>query len=175
MAQYIYVYMDGESKNFKNKGLYDIIVFIGEQKIKEQEDKTIKDAYKVGKKAINSRLHKWHSTAIERLVVADKIKYAFNYDKKTIKPIWKIHRNKAKRIFNTIHCILRKYNNPDISNLFDTICKNYGFSLYQEAVGSPYYSVISKETLLSAQEYDQTDIDDLTSCADEIKSFSSFQ
>ncbi len=175
MAQYIYVYMDNEGKNFKNKGLYDIIVFIGEQKLNKQGEKVTKEAYKAGKKAINSRLNKWHLTAIERLVVADKTKHTFDYDQKTVKPIWKIHRSKAQKIFKAIHCILNQYDNPEISNLFKTICNNHGFSLCQDAVGSPYYEVICDKKLLVSQKYDKTDIDDLTSCSDEIKNFSSFQ
>ena len=175
MAQYIYVYMDSEEKNYKNKGLYDIIVFIGEQKINKQGDLVTKEAYKAGKKAINSLLNKWHLTAIERLVVADKTKYAFNYDQKTVKPVWKIHRSKAKKIFKAIHCILNKYNNPEVSNLFKTIFNSYGFTLCQDAVGAPYYEVISKKKLLISQEYDKTDIDDLIFCSDEIENFSSFQ
>lgn len=31
MAQYVHVYIDNEEKNYRNKGLYGVIVFIGQQ------------------------------------------------------------------------------------------------------------------------------------------------
>lgn len=104
--------------------------------------------------------------------MADKIKYAFNYEQKTTKPVWKIHRSKAKKIFDAIHCILNKYDNPEIFTLFTTICNNYGFSSYQDAVGSPYNKVICNEELLKAQEYNDTEIRDLIACSAEIQKFS---
>lgn len=174
MAQYIPVYMDSEKCNFKNKGLYDIIVFIGEKSYTGKKDLSRKDAYKRGKKIINSKLHKWHMTTINRLVAADKEKFAFNYEQKATKPIWRIHRNKAKKVFSVIRSILKKYKNSKVLKTFDEICKKYSLASGADAVGAPYYDVIKQKDLLISQRYNRTDIKDLLTCAEEIEEFSKY-
>lgn len=174
MAQYIPVYMDDGKDNYKNKGLYDIIVFIGEKSSNGKKELSRENAYKKGKKVINSRLNKWHLTAIERLVIADREKFAFDYEQKTTKPLWKIHRNKAKNIFIVIRCILRKYKNSEVLDLFDKICKENSFSTGTEAAGAPYYNVINDKNLLCSQNCDNSDIKALTKCAKKIEGFSRY-
>ena len=173
MPQYIPVYMDNEKCNYRNNGLYNIIAFIGERSYGNKKVST-KDAYKRGKKIINSKLKKWHLNTIEKLVVADKKTYAFNYDQKSTKPVWKIHRNKAKKVFGVIHSILGKLNNAEMNKLFNDIYKQFGFSTPVNVVGSPYYNVIKDEKWLISQNYDYTDIKDLKKCAKKIKDFSDF-
>ena len=173
MPQYIPVYMDNEKRNYENKGLYHIIAFIGEQSYGDKKISS-KDAYKRGKKIINSKLKKGHLTTIEKLVIADKKKYAYNYGQKTTKPVWKIHRIKAQKVFRVIHGILGKLNNTEMNALFNDIYKQYGLSTPIDAAGSPYYNVIKSEILLISQNYDKADIKDLKRCADRIKSFSDF-
>jgi len=173
MAQYIPVYMDNEKKNYHNKGLYDIIVFIGEHS-KNGAKLSRKEAYKRGKRIINSRLHKWHSSAIAHLVVADKKEYAFSYDQITTKPIWRIHRSKAVKIFNAIYWILQGYKDIERIRIFNKICKKYGFLNGANAVGNPYYDVIKDRDLCQAQNYNKKDDNDLKKCADTINLFSSY-
>lgn len=174
MAQYIHVYMDNEKDNYKSKGLRDIIVFIGEQSNKGKKDLSQKDAYKRGKKIINSRLRKWHMTTINRLVSADKGKLPLNYDQKVSKPIWKIHRSKAQKVFSAIRNILKGYKNSKVLETFDEICKKYSFDSGADAVGSPYYGVIRQKDLLVAQRYSDTDIKALLTCAERIEEFSKY-
>lgn len=174
MAQYIPIYMDDEKHNYKNKGLYDIISFIGEQAYNEKEDSSPKDAYKKGKKVINSKLKKWHLTTIEKLVMADRKKYVFNYDQKTVKPVWKIHRVKAQKVFRVIHGILRKLNDDEMNALFNDIYRKYGFVSAENAAGFPYYDVIKDEKWLVSQNYDKSDIRDLKTCVKKIQTFADF-
>ena len=174
MGQYISVYMDGKKSNFKNKGLYDIITFIGEKSYSGEHELSTKDAYKRGKKLINSKLHKWHKTTINNLVTAVSKKYYFNYDQKTVKPLWKIHRRKAKKVFSVIHSLLKKYKNNEVLKLFDEICKNYELSSGAEAAGTPYYDVIKDEKLLISQNYNNTDIKDLKKCTKKIQEFAKY-
>ena len=174
MAQYIRVYMDNEVNNYKNRGLYDIIAFIGEKSYTGKAKLTNGEAYKKGKKIINSRLNKWSLTAIEKLVVADRKKYTFNYDEKSVKPVWKIHKIKASKIFSVIHNILSKYKNAEIIQLFNDICKKYGFSTGADATGSPYFKVIKKDKLLISENYHGEDFAALKGCAKEIKEFSNY-
>lgn len=174
MAQYIIVYMDGEQKNYHNNGLYDIIKYIGTHSKPDKSTLSREAAYRQGKRVINSRLHKWHLTALERLVKSDKKKYSFNYDQNTTKPVWKIHRIKAKRIFRVIRSILNSHNDPDIIALFDQICKEYGFSSGDDATGSPYYGVIKDSELLKAQNYNTIDSHDLLKCAEAIAKFEKY-
>ena len=173
MAQYIPVYMDNEKCNYKNKGLYHIIAFIGKQDYGNKKVST-KDAYKRGKKKINSKLKKWNLTTIEKLVTADKKKYAFNYNQKTTKPVWKIHRIKAQKVFGVIHDFLKKLNNAEMNALFNDIYKQYCLSTPVDAAGSPYHNVIKDDKWLISQNYDNTDIKDLKRCADKIEAFSDF-
>lgn len=171
MAQYIDVYMDNEKNNYKNKGLYNIIVFIGEQSYKGTNNLSRKEAYKRGKKIINSRLHKWNMTTINRLVSADRKKFTYNYDQKATKPVWKIHRRKAQNVFSVIRRILNRYKNYEVIEAFDEICKKYHFTSRPDAVGSPYYDVIKQKDLLVAQGYSDRDIKALLSCAEIIEEF----
>jgi hypothetical protein len=173
MAQYISVYLDDEKRNYNNKGLYHIVAFIGKQSYGEKKVSD-KEAYKKGKKVINSKLRKRHLTTIEKLVVADRKKYVFNYDQKTVKPVWKIHRVKARKVFGVIHDILRKLDNSEINILFNNLCKKYGFSSTTDAAGSPYYTVLKDEKWLVSQSYDKAEINDLKKCAKKIGSFSDF-
>lgn len=173
MAQYIPVYMDDEKCNYKNKGLYYIVAFIGEQSYGDKKVSS-KEAYKKGKKVINSKLKKWHLTTIEKLVVADRKKYAFDYDQKTNKPVWKIHRVKAKKVFGVIHGILEKLNNAEINALFENIYKKYSLSTAIDAAGSPYYNVLKDEKWLVSQNYDKAEIKDLKKCVKKIEAFSEF-
>lgn len=174
MAQYIHVYMDDEKNNYKNKGLYEIIVFIGEKSYRGKKDVTIEEAYKRGKRIINAKLNKWHLSTIERLVRADRKKYLLNYDQRTPRALWKIHRKKAGKVFKVIRLILKKYDNDEVRVLFNNICKVYGFSTGDEATGSPYYRVISNNHMLICQDYDNKDITDLEKCSNKIRSFSEF-
>ena len=169
MAQYIDVYMDNEKNNYKNKGLYDIVVFIGEQSYNGTKDLSRKEAYKRGKKIINSRLRKWHMTTINRLVSADRKNYTFNYYQKATKPVWKIHRRKAQKVFSAIRKILKGHKNNTVIDAFDEICRKYHFASRTDAVGSPYYMVINQKDLLIAQGYSDRDIKDLLTCAEKIE------
>ena len=171
MAQYIPIYLDDEKCNYKNKGLYHIIAYIGKQSYGEK-NVSPKEAYKRGKKVINSKLKKWHLTTIERLVVADQKKYAFNYNQKTVKPVWKIHRAKAQKVFEVIHVILYKLNNNEMRALFNDIYKKYGMSTATDSVGSPYYNVVKDEKWLVSQNYDKAEIKDLKKCVKKIEAFS---
>lgn len=174
MGQYISVYMDDKISNFKNKGLYDIIAFIGEKSYSGEHELSANDAYKRGKKLINSKLHKWHKTTINNLVTAVKKQYSFNYEQKTVKPLWKIHRHKAKKVFSVIYSLLKKYKDKGMLKLFDEICKKYDLSSGDEVAGSPYYAVIKDEKLLISQNYNNTDIKDLKKCAEKIQKFSEY-
>lgn len=166
MSQYIFVYMDGENKNYKNKGLYDIIVFIGCVFAKDSLSDV--EAYKKGKRIINSKLNKRHMTTIERLVAADKKRFTVDYDDAVFKAIWKIHRRKAKNVFEVINEILSKCDNVDIKNLFIEIRKKYGFIYDFECVSNPYYYSISNEQVLWAQDYKIQDIKALKECVKQI-------
>lgn len=172
MGQYISVYMDAEDDNYKNQGLYEIIAFIGKKSYDGEKHLSLEEAYKRGKRIINSKLKKWHLTTIERLVIADSKMYNLNYTKVTDTPIWKIHRRKAKKVFNVIYSLLKKYNNSETLNLFQTICKKYGFHNGAEAAGEPYYKVIKDEILLICQNYDDEDINIFKKCAHSIQKFS---
>lgn len=165
--------MDNEEAFFKNNGLYDIVAFIG-QKSSNKKNLSSRDAYKAGKKAINSRLNKWHMTALERLVIADQKTYALNYEDKNTIPVWKIHRNKAKKVFKAIRDILDENALSDVIALFNDICTRFGFDSGDYAAGSPYYSVIKDLPTLISENYDYTDICDLKKCADKIELFSKF-
>ena len=171
MSQYIPIYMDNEENNYHNKGLYDIIEFIGKQS-KRGKNLSGEEAYNQGKKIINSRLNKRHLTAIKCPVNAKKIENAFNYDQTTEKPLWKIHRRKAAKIFNAINWILKNYDSAEIIMLFNSICQTYGFISGDNAVGNPYYDIIKDRDLCKILNYSKIDDEDLKKCADAISSFS---
>lgn len=172
MGQYISVYMDDEDDNYKNQGLYEVIAFIGKKSYDGEKHLYLEEAYKRGKKIVNSKLKKWHLTTIEKLVIADSKMFNYNYTRVTDRPVWKIHRRKAKKVFDVIYSLLIKYNNLETLNLFETICKKYGFHDGAEAAGEPYYEVIKDETLLICQNYNEEDINILTKCAQSIQKFS---
>lgn len=174
MAQYISVLLDGEQEHFNNLGLYEVIEYIGRREYANKPNLTSKEAYKLGRKVINSRLHKHHLVAIDRLVKAGSLKYTFDYDSKTTKAEWKMHKLKAKGIFRVIYYILRRYDSCDIFSLYETICKKYGFSNAVDATGSPYYTKIRCADRLIAEEYTEEEILSLTSCVKKIKMFSVF-
>ena len=121
MAQYIDIYLDHDDKNKSNPGLYSIIEYIGRKESKLGESLSRKQAYRAGKKYINSRLKKWNKTAIERLVKATNKKVACDYSCKQTKFVWKIHNRKARKIMKTIHDILVRYNDPEVYAVFATI------------------------------------------------------
>ena len=173
MAQYIPVYMDDEERNYKNKGLYDIIAFIGNQGMDENKSSE-KEAYRRGKKIINSKLHKWHSVAIERLVTSEKKKYPYNGDRHEHKSLWKIHKRKAKKIFDQIYCIIAKYNNDEINKIFDTVCQKYAFQTGDYAVGNPYYRIIKNKSTRDAQKYNEEYDKALQNCANAIHNFAKY-
>jgi len=108
------------------------------------------------------------------LVTAVKKQYSFNYEQKTVKPLWKIHRHKAKKVFSVIYSLLKKYKDKGMLKLFDEICKKYDLSSGDEVAGSPYYAVIKDEKLLISQNYNNTDIKDLKKCAEKIQKFSEY-
>lgn len=97
MPQYIDVFLDDEERYYTNKGLRKIIEYIGRQEHKDKSSLSSDKAYSLGKKSINSRLKKWHKKAIDRLVRAEKYEFKYNYDQVSGKPVWKIHKNKAKK------------------------------------------------------------------------------
>lgn len=175
MSQYINVYMDNERDNYKNYGLYDIIVFIGQQSNKGHKDISVKAAYKLGKKVINSKLNKWHMTTIDRLVSAHTGKLPLNYDLKVAKPIWKIHKNKSRKVFSVIRKILHGYKNHKVLKIFEELCNKYAFESGSYVVGSPYYDVIKQGDLLVAQNYNNIEFKALISCAKSIEKFSIYR
>lgn len=99
MGQYISLYLENKQNNYENIGLREIIEYIGHAENKHKQALSSKDAYKYGKKVINARLNKWHLTAIDKLVYADKEKRLYNSYEKSFKAVWKIHKNKGKKFF----------------------------------------------------------------------------
>lgn len=176
MAQYIKVFLDDEERHYRNPGLREIIEYIGKQESKDGASLSSTEAYKLGKKLINARLKKWHKTAIKRLVEADKYEFTYNGNQKDSKAVWKIHKNKARRVFKVIYSILRGYNNDtsNVRSLFITLCKKYGLPSGAEVVGSPYYAQIGNTPRLIAGNWDKEEMSSLSKCAAEIKTFSEF-
>ena len=183
MSQYIPIFMDDvkenysinfdPNSNYQNFGLYDIIAYIGEKSHKRRNNAVVSkdEYYKIGKKYINSKLHKWNLTAIEKLVRADKKSIICNYDERQLKIVWKIHKYKAQKIFKVIFEILQEYNNPEIIQLFNKICNRYHFTSGTDATGHPYYRVISDDNLLGAQKYTGEERKALKKCANNISKF----
>lgn len=173
MGQYIDVYMDYEERYQSNPGLYSIIEYIGRKESKNGNSLSRDQAYKAGKSYVNSRLKKWHKTAIDRLVKATKKAVECDYSDKQTKHIWKIHKNKAKKIFKVIHDILARYDDAEVQAVFTVICAGM-FNNGAKAVGFPYYPKINSNIFLNSHDFSKEQIKSLKKCSKEILTFSEF-
>lgn len=177
MGEYIKIYMDFNVSYEHNRGLRNIIEYIGRKEYPTKVHGNDRDyQYKLGKKYINSKLNKWHLTAMNRLVESTHLMYVCDYECARRKIVWKIHRRKAQKIFKKIGEIISKYDDAELSQQFKEIKERY-FITYKSVdrarlIGSPYYTKISDEVSLAAIGYSKQDISDLGNVAHEISHFS---
>ena len=174
MGQYIPVYLDNLKKNYKNYGLYEVIAFIGRNEYKGTKALEKEDVYELGIDVINSKLKKKHKKAIRRLVYATKKANTYNEVRSDDKPLWRIHRLKSEKVFDVIKHRLEKYkknNCFEVQELLDSIISDLNVCTKAEAVGNPYYPVISNQYCLKANNYSYQDIKDLQKCARMIEKF----
>lgn len=174
MSQYVELFLDNLPENKKNIGLRMIIAFIGQKENKRDGVLDEQKAYKAGKRFVNARLHKWNSTAIERLVNSKSKRIVCDAENKIIKFIWKIHNRKAKKIFKAINDILTRYDDDEVRALFIKISKTVKVNSGADVAGSPYYQRINDKIYLIANNFNRHEIDSLTKFANEITSFSTF-
>ena len=178
MGEYISVCLDFNVDHEHNRGLRSIIEYIGLREYPEKACASDKDhLYKLGKKYINSKLNKWHLTALNRLVESTYLLCVCDHDDVRWKIVWKIHRRKAQKIFKKIKEIIARYDNTEINNQFKQIQQLYFLACKSvdraELIGSPYYTRISDEVTLAANEYTEQEIKDLGKVASAIARFSS--
>lgn len=177
MGEYIKVCMDFNVNHEHNRGLRSIIEYIGQREYPNKARDNDKDhLYKLGKKYVNSKLNKWHITALNRLVESTYLICACDHADTRRKIMWKIHRRKAQKIFKKVGEIISKYDDAEIAGQFNQIKKLY-FVTNKSAsraqlIGSPYYTKISDEISLAANGYSKQDILDLSNVAREISRFS---
>ena len=175
MSQYVELFFDDEEKYYYNTGLYDIIVYLGSHYYTGKSELSEEELFNYGKKVINSKANKRHKTAINRLVKANVYKYNYNCCNKEIRPQWKIHRKKSRRVFSIIYRLLLKCNEKTVLDAFIKICSDYGFTTSADAIGSPYYSKISNKSYLKSNGYNDDEIMDLVKCSEAIERFLNYR
>lgn len=122
MGSYITLIVSDDVHNAINYGLKEALSYLGQP---DEIDCTFSgnmESYKLGLNLINHKMHKFSKTAIRRLVYAKR-------QHNTKKYIWKFHKTKAKRIFQTVRQEMKHKNNNDvkklINDIYNFLCSNF--------------------------------------------------